>query len=63
MEKLINNSDHLPVDLGYNPIEEFNMVTVARRRSEESPDHFSIIVNPINMKKHRSKKWRNGENK
>ena len=63
MEKLINNSDPLPVDLGYNPIEEFNMVTAARRRSEENPDHFSIIVNFIKMKKYRSKKWRNGKKK
>ena len=55
MEKLINNSDPLPDDLGYNPIEEFNMVTAARRRSEENPDHFSIIVKPIKKNKHCSK--------
>ena len=57
------DKDPLPDDLGYNPIEEFNMVTAARRRSEENPDHFSIIVKPIKMKKHRSKKWRNGKKK
>lgn len=63
MEKLINDFDPLPDDLGYKPIEEFNMVTAARKLSEEHPDHFSIVVKPIKMKKHRSKKWRNGKKK
>ena len=63
MEKLINNSDPLPVDLGYDPIEEFNMVTIARRHTEENPDSFSVVIKPIKMKKHHSKKWRNGKKK
>lgn len=73
MKDLINNYDPLPVDLVCDTIEEFN---IGATLSQLNINTFAIIYsfengndgqiyhkNQIKMKKHRSKKWRNGKKK
>lgn len=73
MKNLINNYDPLPDDLGCDTIEEFNIGatlsqlninTLAIIRSLENCNDVHINhKKPIKMKKHCSKKWRNGKKK
>lgn len=73
MKKLINNYDPLPDDLVCDQTEEFNIGatfsqlninTLAIIRSLENCNiERANHKKPIKMKKHRSKKWRNGKKK